>query len=268
MQRIEEKLAQLPTITSASDTRVDLKDEQAVTKQCLRICENARSYIESLMNEEPILQHGAPLQFSPGDPNSFEAQRLTSKTLDENRDSFAKSIGRLQERLDMLELDGGPGSDRERLRLQQDISASMKCLEVCKMASNEVSRQKIYNIGEAIADKDSDQVLVTSLADLFDIKMARSTGRSAQWIGSMTDETIQKLSGDRYNSRFGALVNDEAGASIPGEMQTAINSLSHETGHDEQQGDTLRRSRRANPNEVRKRTAESEQPVGKRSTKD
>jgi hypothetical protein len=43
LRRIDEKLARLPdegTYTSAGD--VDLESERDVTKQCLRICEDAR----------------------------------------------------------------------------------------------------------------------------------------------------------------------------------------------------------------------------------
>src|SRR5688572_894081 len=56
LQRIDEKLALFTTENpGASDTSVDLKDERAVTKQCLRICEDAKSYIESLIDREPSL---------------------------------------------------------------------------------------------------------------------------------------------------------------------------------------------------------------------
>ena len=43
------------------DTGIDLKDETAVTEQCLHICTNARSDIESLSNRESsLLQEDLP----------------------------------------------------------------------------------------------------------------------------------------------------------------------------------------------------------------
>ncbi|CAI6049359.1 unnamed protein product, partial [Clonostachys chloroleuca] len=89
-----------------------------------------------------------------------------------------------------------------RIRLEKDIEASRQCLEVCKVASSEVSTGKIYRIKEAVADGDSDQMLVTTLTDLFNIEKALSQGKSAQLLGSMSDETPQKVSEQRYSSRF------------------------------------------------------------------
>ncbi|KAM5363807.1 hypothetical protein ACJZ2D_011841 [Fusarium nematophilum] len=52
LQRIDEKIALFITESSGSastsDTSIDLIDERAVTEQCLRICQDASSYIESL----------------------------------------------------------------------------------------------------------------------------------------------------------------------------------------------------------------------------
>ncbi|KFY83369.1 hypothetical protein V498_08125, partial [Pseudogymnoascus sp. VKM F-4517 (FW-2822)] len=56
-----------------------------------------------------------------------------------------------------------------------------------------------------ITDGDSDQVVVTTLADLFDVKKAVSKDNSAQLIGSMTEEAPQHLTDKRYSSRFGAV---------------------------------------------------------------
>ncbi|KAA8646129.1 uncharacterized protein ATNIH1004_007555 [Aspergillus tanneri] len=182
LQQIDEKMT------------TDLEDEREVTKQCLRVCEDAKSYIESLTNREThLLQgEGSPQTTAEYDMRQFfEAQLLTRQALYENRDSFAQIISRLGKRLESLE----------------DTNTPKQCLEVCKVAS-EVSRQKIYRIGEVTADGDSDQVVVTTLADLFDIKKALSKGNSAQLVGSMTDESLRHLAEKRYTSRFGALASD------------------------------------------------------------
>lgn len=255
LQRIDEKMALSTTeTTTPSDTSIDLKDERAVTEQCLRICEDARSYIESLTDREPSLQHEAAAKHVTNDQNRFEAQILTRKALDENRDRFAELIGRLKGRLESSTLDGTSGGDIERSRLQEDIDNYKMCLEVCKKALNEVSRRKIHNVGEAIADGDSDQVVVTTLADLFDVKKALSRGRSAQLIGSMTDETLRQLSEDRYGSRFGALANAEADETTS--HSTLETQLPHRTDKDGQPRDTATRRSKPTPNEIRKRAAE------------
>jgi hypothetical protein len=69
-----------------------------------------------------------------------------------------------------------------------------------------VSSQKVYRVGEVIADGDSDQVVANTLADLFDVKRAISKDRSAQLVGSMSGEDLRFLAEKRYESRFGAFV--------------------------------------------------------------
>lgn len=223
LQRIDDKIALLPQKTAdSSDTSIDLNNERAVTERCLSICENARSYLGSLTDQEPLSQPKSPQDYPMDQQETFEAQRLTRQLLGQNRDSIAEMVGRLRERLESIPPDGNPANGHERTRLQQELNLSKQCLEICKMASVEVTRQKCHTIGEAIADGDSDQVLVTTFADLFNIGKAESRGKSAQLIGSMRDETLQRISDGRYGSRFGALPSTESGAPLlqsPVELQ-------------------------------------------------
>ena len=270
LQRIDEKLALIAgESTTTSETSIDLKDERAVTTQCLRVCEDARSYLESLTDREPSLRQQPVPDRASDTQDQFEAQRLTRKTLDDHRDEFSEVIGRLRERLDTLPLEGTPRSDQQRLLLQEDIDISRQCLEVCKRASNEVSQRKVYKVGEAIADEDSDQVLVTSLADLFDVRKASSTGRSAQFLGLVTDETLQRISEDRYGSRFGTMASgttDTKSSPSSPYTQTVITDPQHPAGRDRDQGSVETEHGRPYPNEMRKRT--EKRGVGRKQRKD
>lgn len=174
LRRIDEKLAYLMAQDdNTSDVSVDLEDKKEVTKQCLRVYKDAKNFIDSLTQRESAVLHGARRNISPDDmQNRFEAQVLTRQALDEKRANFMDIISRLQKRLDSL-VTNRDRNGKERLALQEDIQISRQCLEMCNMAS-EVSRQKVYRIREVVADDDSDQVVVTTLADLFDIKRASS----------------------------------------------------------------------------------------------
>jgi hypothetical protein len=207
LERIDEKITSVAAdhSTLLEDSRIDLQDEKAVTVQCLRICERASSYINSLQDEQPVLQGEAPQPSAKYVLNQFEAQVLTQKSLNESRDNLLQTIGRLRERLDYINLNGAPHSESETLRLQEEINFSKQCLEVCKQASDQVSSQKIHIIGEVIADNDSDQVVVTTLADLFSVGKVKGMCRSAQLVGSMEGDVLRAMSKDRYGSRFGAL---------------------------------------------------------------
>lgn len=241
----------------ASGADVDFADERDVTKQCLRICEDARSYIESLLRRKAPLLPEAPE--NPVAESPFEAQWRTRQALDGNRYSFEVTIGLLRNRLESLVQNGGPENDNERSRLLADIDVSKQCIDVCKVAS-EVSRQKVFTVGEVIADGNSDQVVVTTLADLFDVKKALSKDRSAQLVGSMTEENLRLLTEKRYSSRFGALEGDSepatAGASSSSavvEEQQSAHALGPQVGRQEQSPGLRTCQSRPFPNEMRKR---------------
>ncbi|KAK4943411.1 hypothetical protein LTR66_014611 [Elasticomyces elasticus] len=262
LQRIDGKMGHFTMEnTSASGSSVDLKDEREVTQQCIRICEDARSYIASLSNRESsLLQEGLDSDAKDDGQGCSEAQLLTRQALDENRDNFEVIIGKLRDRLESLLLRNDPNDETERSRLLGDINASRQCLEICKMA-DEVSSRKIYRIGEVIADGDSDQVVVTTLADLFDIKKALSKDNSAQLVGSMTEDALRHLTEKRYSSRFGAFNPVEAASTrSPPVIETTKGSHAFPslTPHEEQLSRLTKRHSRPSSNEVRKRSSRDE----------
>ncbi|KAI1839521.1 hypothetical protein JX266_014268 [Neoarthrinium moseri] len=135
----------------------------------------------------------------------FEAQLALNQTLQETQRRSSDTVSRLQARLDLMTLSAGPERDRHRLELQDDIKTSKQCVEVCRQASEKVYSHKIHIIGEVAAEDDTDQVVITTLANLFDVKKVSARNRSAQLVGSTDAATLQKLSTDRYSSRFGAV---------------------------------------------------------------
>lgn len=269
LRRVDEKMARFTTDNaSILNSSVDLNDEREVTKQCLRICEDASHYIESLTNKESFIlpKESQNVPESSGQ-NYFEAQKLTRQALDENRGSFAMIIGQLRGRLESLVLKNDPNDATERSRLLSDINTSKQCLEVCKVAS-EVTTQKVYSVGEVVADGDSDQVVVNTLADLFDVGKALSLGNSAQLVGSMTEEALRHLTEQRYSSRFGACTqrSDAADAvntqlPLPREAKKGRDSFPSPRDHEEQ---SRRPQARYSPssNEVRKRYTRDEREQG------
>lgn len=110
-----------------------------------------------------------------------------------------------------------------------------------------------------VAEGDSDQVVVTTLADLFDIKKALSKDNSAQLVGSMTPENLQSLTEKRYGSRFGTVASHsehtEAGSTYF-EVQKNKPAVVRQTGDREQSPGPRTRQNRPSPNEMRKRQVE------------
>lgn len=258
LEQINEKMERFtPSNTNTSAASINLDDERAVTKQCLSVCQDAKECIDSLVDRESILLQEAPQNTIEDDMQEFKAKLLTRQTLDKTRDGLAETIGRLRERLESL-LKEDPDNSEDRIRLQYEIDSSKQSLDICKMASK-VSHQKIYRVGEAIADGESDQVLVTTLADLFDVRKAVSKGNSAQLIASMTAESLRDFADKRYNSKFGAVpAIDSARNSSSLSVTDTQNSKPspNQTDHDEQPPVPEGRRDRPSPNEMRKRHAE------------
>lgn len=87
------------------------------------------------------------------------------------------------------------------MRFQEGIDITRQCLEAFKVAGEIYHRNK-YSIEKVIAEDNGDQV-VTTLADLFDIKKAPpksnlARGNSAQLIGSMTENNLRHLAEKHY----------------------------------------------------------------------
>lgn len=205
LQRINDKMETLPPANDGNNCPpkldIDLNDERQVTEQCLQICEDAKRYIESLASRDPTLLPDPVAKGSAILQEGFIAQLLTRRTLSDNQASLVKIITELRERLETVI---ASGDSRDRRRLEEDIQTSKQCLEVCKLASSEVTSQKIHIIGEAVADGESDHMVVTTLADIFNVGKTMSTNRSSLLVGSMSDDALVQLSHDRY-SRFGTL---------------------------------------------------------------
>lgn len=266
LRRIDEKLTGYNSQgDNALETSIDLQDERAVTQQCLRICKDASSYIESLTKRASTLLQNAPQTNAEDDSwGDLQAQMLTREAFNTSQSNFLKVISCLGERLQSMVTNEGAGNENERSRLQEDINISKQCLQVCKMAG-EISSQKIHRIGEAVAEDDSDQVVVTTLADLFEVRKAVSKGRSAQLVATLTPENFDHVVEKRYSSRFGALpdssVHSQIGSAtspISSHSQTSKQFLSPGLNKDSQSlGPTGRRDK-PNSNEMKRRGGNGE----------
>ena len=111
-----------------------------------------------------------------------------------------------------------------------------------------------------IAENDSDQVVVPTLADLFDVKKALSKANSAQLVGSMSAENLWYLTEKRYGSRFGTLVaeSNPCTTSSPAAFKAQKSNIADAllAGNHEQSPGPRDRRDRPIPNEMRKRHAD------------
>lgn len=126
-------------------------------------------------------------------------------------------------------------------------------LDVCSVA-DEISRQKIYRVGEAIADGDNDQVLVTTLAELYDIQKALSRDSSAQLLGLMTSEDLRHQTELRYSSRFGVQHSPQSSNPSQSASKPSTDRRASQIADQEQCPGIKPRQEKPSSNENRKRT--------------
>jgi len=261
LQRIEEAIAAAAAddnttaeLGAEASASINLQDEREVTRQCLRICQNAQSYIESLQKgqfSEP--QASSPLE---GPVRSqFEAELRTSRMLNENRESIVQTMNYLQRRLASVVMASNDRDPSQVATLLEDINVAKQCLEVCKEASSQIQNRKVHMIGEVIADDDTDQVVITTLADLFDVKKVLAKNRTTQLVGSMSDQTAQKMSEGRYNSRINKISDDPTHATFArdGIQESSGASTVRPAQEGGKRSAAAETGRKPSSNEVRKR---------------
>lgn len=257
LQRINEKMERFPS-EEPDTTRLDLRDESTVIKHCIGICEEAMSRIGSMIDRERLVYSAALSEQATADatsthPKLFQAHEETREMLENNRDSIAKFLGRLQERLSSLAMEQHPDSERRKMQLEKDIRALEDSLEVCRIASTEVSHQRVHTFGEVVAEGKSDQVVVTTLADLFNVGKAIAKDNSGQLIGSMAGVELIQLSKDRYsNLRFSAVDTSRVNLMPPLTKNSELRVPGQEVN--DQQPEPRVSSSKALPNETKKRT--------------
>lgn len=257
MQRIEEKMAQFGERNhGATSVDVDLNDEKAVTEQCLDICQEALAHIKDLSAR--ISSFRSTVSDSDN-VQVFEAESQTMKTLIRNQENVLGTVNILQNRLHTFLSTPASDRDYERSQLQADIEISKQCLAVCNMGV-QASRQKVHRIGEVIADGKSDQVVMTTWAELFEVQKAVSKDESMQLVGSLTSDDYRHTIEKRYGSKWAvpAEMTEPAGARhVEGRLSQPREPLRHEAvgGAEvtEQSPTSAPPKKKPGANEIRKR---------------
>ncbi|KAM0253098.1 hypothetical protein ACHAQJ_007420 [Trichoderma viride] len=200
LQNIDDKLSAIASHPrSEPDPTADLsvkrmEEERQSAQQCLLICESARSHLQNLQQ-----------QFQPMDAQPDQSRIQTAVALSEARDRMVHMITDLQKRLVALSEQSlstevslrSNEIEQDRLRLLKEIDTAKQCLEVCNLAADQASRQRVHVFGDISAEDNSQQVIVSTVGDLLNAKSVRVGNWSTQWLGSMTDASLQQLSIDR-----------------------------------------------------------------------
>src|SRR5271163_1549444 len=218
LQEIERKLQNLPLqgdMMSDEDAaeREQIQKEKESTKQCLDICAQVFKQVSQVQPNvfEDISAandaHQVDISIFGG---LIPAKRVTAKVLEEFQDKLTATTSNLQEHLqkiNRLQTLSSPGTrilgedTAERKRVQEEIDSIKQCLAICTQASEKADQVRTNVFEDVSAAKDAHQLIISTLGDLVLAKQVTAGLGADQWLGQMSDATVQQLSRDRVDIR-------------------------------------------------------------------
>jgi hypothetical protein len=221
LQQIDNKL-HTPSLQGAriSDEeaaeRQRMQEERESTQQCLDICAEVSLHIDqvqpnTLQNiSTPSDTHHRPVTLPW---TSLPASLVTANTLKECKERLKNTISQLERHLQDINkglqnvssqsLDASDEQVAEQERIQEEVESIKQCLVICDRAAEQADRafQDRTNAFEDVSmTDDGQQVIVSTFGDLISAKRVTAGARSAQWLGQMSDDTLQQLSRDHRHS--------------------------------------------------------------------
>ncbi|THC91535.1 hypothetical protein EYZ11_008998 [Aspergillus tanneri] len=161
---------------------------------------------------------------------TFRQANVTANVLDEYRQMIAEATSDLQdhlqginERVESLEQKGPvqdsdadlsvimeekestehpPLSREEKARLdiiKEERDSITQCLSICAEASDLTGKARTNVFEDVTSSDDSHQLVVSTIGDLISARHIITGARSMQWLGQMSDDTLQQLSRSQKN---------------------------------------------------------------------
>jgi hypothetical protein len=132
--------------------------------------------------------------------NAFKVckENLTSTTT-----VLERHLQDINNRLQKLSSEPSGTSDKhqaEKERLEEEKGSIKQCLAICADASDQANEDRTNFFEDVTMANDGHQVVVSTFGDLVSAKRITVGDRSIQWLGQMSDETLQRLSRDRSSA--------------------------------------------------------------------
>jgi len=194
--------------------RERVREERESTQQCLTICARFYEHINQVrpnfFEDVSAAQNDHQVIVAKLGRLS-SAKRATANTLQECQEKLANITSSLEEHLkaidNRLQVISPPGAlmlgddAAERERIQEEKDSITQCLAICEQASEQVSQDRTNVFEDVSAAQEAHQLIVATLGDLISAKRVTAGLRAAQWLGQMSDASLQQLSRDRQVGR-------------------------------------------------------------------
>ncbi|KAF1809595.1 hypothetical protein P152DRAFT_403061 [Eremomyces bilateralis CBS 781.70] len=214
LQEINNKLESLtsqgPSLSIEDSNEVQrIQEEKESTQQCLLICADVAAHVD---NTRPkVLENlSTPDDGYQSLMNTSRAQvsarAATAKTLQDcgrmlhsTTSKLEKYLREIENRLDTMDSTAIRPSQHqisEEASIREERDSIQKCIEIVGNASDQADQTRTNEFEDITMADDGHQVIVSTLGDLISARRITVGNRSIQWLGQMSDESLQKLSGD------------------------------------------------------------------------
>ncbi|RMZ88376.1 hypothetical protein DV736_g4396, partial [Chaetothyriales sp. CBS 134916] len=195
-------------------------EERESIQQCLTICMEVSQHIDQVQTKSLSPQpqprplrvvEPSPETSSRASPSVAPAPDLprliTSKSLSDCRRGIGYTTVQLHARLQDLNRQiaavnstntssSGP-TNATAENMKEVADAVKQCLNICGEAAEQASADRINVFEDVRMGDEGHQLILSTIGDLISAKRVTVGARSSQWLGQMSDSSLQQLSKDR-----------------------------------------------------------------------
>jgi hypothetical protein len=191
--------------------RQQMQEERDSTQQCLGICAQVFMHIDQV--HPNVMDNTSTSLAGSQEPvvtfrGLLSARQTTADTIKTCKEKLSVTTTQLEQHLQDLNnrlqkfSSQSPTQSKEAVdeqdRMKEEMQSIKQCLVICSQAVKQAERINDYE-DISMAD-DGQQVVVSTIGDLISAKRVTAGNRSFQWLGQMSDESLQQLSRDRNRS--------------------------------------------------------------------
>lgn len=214
LQKIDENLQLLCSEHTQTSDEEDpeqqrMQEEKESTRQCLKVCAEVSAHINAFSLTIPTAHQPAMLTrtFS-SHLNGLLASQFTTDGLQRCKDAMGGTASTLEKHLHEIERLLQASSTKaktsqtiEQTRILEEINSIKQCLNICSNAAEQTAQTRMNVFEDVSMADDGHQVIVATLGDLISAKRIVVGARSTQWLGQMSDTTLQHLSQDHIQGK-------------------------------------------------------------------
>lgn len=187
-----------------------MQEERDSTQQCLGICASVVTHMNQV-HPDATNNTSTPLADDRQPAVTFggllSARQTTAETLKALKERLATTTTQLEKHLRDINnrlgnrpshpLNQSNEQVAEQATMREEMESIKQCLAICSQAIMKADNERTNDFEDISMTDDGQQVVVSTIGDLISAKRVTAGARSFQWLGQMSDESLQQLSRDR-----------------------------------------------------------------------